>query len=84
MIQVNCEDRRGLLLDVVLALKALPLQIMTAAITTTKDGNVYDVFQVQPDPGASLTQQSLQYKVHLALQHQGGAPKRPHWAQEEA
>lgn len=65
-----------------MALKSLPLEIMTAAITTTKDGNVFDVFQVLPDPDSGLSQQSLQYKVHSALQHQGGTPKRPHWAQE--
>ena len=66
-----------------MALKALPLEIITAAVTTTKDGNVFDVFQVLPDPDTALTQQNLQYKVHLALQHQGGTPKRPHWAQED-
>ncbi len=44
--QVNCKDRRGLLSDVIMALKTMPLEIITAAITTTKEGNVFDVFQV--------------------------------------
>jgi UTP:GlnB (protein PII) uridylyltransferase len=45
-VKVNCHDRKGLLSDVVVALKALPLVISTAAITTTKDGKVHDVFEV--------------------------------------
>ena len=44
--QVNCRDRRGLLADVISALKSFPLEITTAAVTTTADGYVYDVFQV--------------------------------------
>lgn len=45
--QVNCRDRRGLLADVISALKSFPLEITTAAVTTTADGYVYDVFQVR-------------------------------------
>jgi hypothetical protein len=45
-VKVNCKDRKGLLSDVVSALKALPVVISTAAITTTKDGKVHDVFEV--------------------------------------
>ncbi len=45
-LQVNCRDRRGLLSDVITALKSFPLEITTAAVTTTADGYVYDVFQV--------------------------------------
>lgn len=45
-VKVNCKDRKGLLSDVVSALKAFPVVICTAAITTTKDGNVHDVFEV--------------------------------------
>lgn len=47
--QVNCDDRHGLLSDLVTALKSLPLVICTAAITTTKDGTVRDVFEIKPD-----------------------------------
>jgi hypothetical protein len=46
-VKVNCKDRKGLLSDVVSALKAFPMVISTAAITTTKDGNVHDVFEVR-------------------------------------
>jgi len=45
-VKVNCKDRKGLLSDVVSALKAFPIVISTAAITTTKDGKVHDVFEV--------------------------------------
>ena len=45
--QVNCRDRRGLLSDLITALKSFPLEITTAAVTTTADGYVYDVFQVR-------------------------------------
>lgn len=43
---MNCKDRKGLLSDVVSALRAFPIVISTAAITTTKDGSVHDVFEV--------------------------------------
>lgn len=45
-VKVNCKDRKGLLADVVSALKAFPVVISTAAITTTRDGTVHDVFEV--------------------------------------
>jgi hypothetical protein len=45
-VKVNCRDRKGLLSDVVSALRAFPVVICTAAITTTKDGTVHDVFEV--------------------------------------
>jgi hypothetical protein len=47
-VKVNCRDRKGLLSDVVSALRAFPVVICTAAITTTKDGTVHDVFEVRP------------------------------------
>ena len=50
-VKVHCKDRHGLLSDIVRTLKAIPLEIKTAAITTTAAGNVYDVFQVVPAPG---------------------------------
>lgn len=62
-MQVNCKDRKGLLSDVVSALKAFPVVICTAAITTTKDGKVHDVFEVsrRPDcmPQAGITQPTV-------------------------
>ena len=48
--QVTCPDRHGLLADVVRALRELPLEITTAAITTRRDNVVYDVFQVSASP----------------------------------
>ncbi|KAA6418810.1 MAG: hypothetical protein FRX49_11167 [Trebouxia sp. A1-2] len=67
-VKVNCRDRRGLLGDIILALKAMPLEITTAAITTTQDGNVYDVFQVKlDDDHASWTAQDVQCQVHSNL-----------------
>lgn len=44
--QVKCRDRRGLLSDIVNALRLLPLEIRTAAITTN-DGMVRNVFEVR-------------------------------------
>lgn len=46
-MQVTCPDRHGLLADVVRALRELPLEITTAAVTTRRDGVVHDVFQVR-------------------------------------
>ena len=44
------------------------LQITTAAITTTQEGNVYDVFQVKLDADhASWTAQDVQCQVHSNL-----------------
>ncbi|KAK9833409.1 hypothetical protein WJX81_002575 [Elliptochloris bilobata] len=48
-VKVSCRDRRGLLSDLIIALKQMPLEITTAAITTRQDGNVYNVFQVKAD-----------------------------------
>ena len=51
----------------VLSMLAL-LQITTAAITTTPEGNVYDVFQVKLDEDhASWTAQDVQCQVHSNL-----------------
>lgn len=47
---------------------AVLLQITTAAITTTHEGNVYDVFQVKLDEDhASWTAQDVQCQVHSNL-----------------
>lgn len=67
-VKVNCKDRRGLLGDIIMALKAMPLEITTAAITTTHEGNVYDVFQVKLDEDHALwTAQDVQSQVHSNL-----------------
>lgn len=44
---MTCPDRHGLLADVVRALRELPLEITTAAITTRRDSYVHDVFQAR-------------------------------------
>ncbi|KAL4517243.1 hypothetical protein Ndes2437B_g06847 [Nannochloris sp. 'desiccata'] len=54
-VKVHCRDRHGLLADIVRTLKAIHLEITTAAITTTAAGNVYDVFQVTLTPGTAKT-----------------------------
>jgi UTP:GlnB (protein PII) uridylyltransferase len=45
--QVKCRDRKGLLLDIIRALRLLPLEVRTAAVTTQADGCVRDVFEVR-------------------------------------
>lgn len=46
----------------------MSVQITTAAITTTQDGNVYDVFQVKLDAEHSnWTAQEVQCQVHSNL-----------------
>lgn len=67
-IKVHCRDRHGLLSDIVRTLKAIHLEITTAAITTTAAGNVYDVFQVALTPGsAKLTAKDISDSVIAAL-----------------
>ncbi|WIA37623.1 hypothetical protein OEZ86_014524 [Tetradesmus obliquus] len=65
-VKVNCRDRKGLLSDVVGALRAFPVVICTAAITTTKDGTVHDVFEVRIEDD-SVTPEDIQCAVHMAL-----------------
>lgn len=65
-VQVKCRDRKGLLFDIIRALKLLPLEIRTAAVTTTGDGTVRDVFEVKLDD-ASLSPEEVQNLVHDAL-----------------
>ncbi|EFJ41371.1 hypothetical protein VOLCADRAFT_98692 [Volvox carteri f. nagariensis] len=64
-VQVKCRDRKGLLSDIINALRQLPLEIRTAAVTTT-NGTVRDVFEVKLDD-ASLTPEDVQNLVHDAL-----------------
>lgn len=52
-IKVTCEDRRGLLADILRSLQPLPLEISRAAITTSHEtGMVTDIFEMKPDPAA--------------------------------
>lgn len=48
-MQVKCRDRRGLLSDIINALKMLPVEIRTAAVVTSGDGMVRDVFEIRAD-----------------------------------
>jgi len=65
IVKVNCKDRRGLLADVISSLKSLDLEIKTAAITTTSDGTVHDVFEVIPHP--DVTAEDIQCHVHSCV-----------------
>ncbi|KAF6254412.1 hypothetical protein COO60DRAFT_1703344 [Scenedesmus sp. NREL 46B-D3] len=65
-VKVNCRDRKGLLADVVSALRTLPVVICTAAITTTKDGTVHDVFEVRVEDSA-VTPEDIRCAVHMSL-----------------
>ncbi|KAK9908477.1 hypothetical protein WJX75_008518 [Coccomyxa subellipsoidea] len=67
LVKVNCKDRRGLLADVISALKSFPLEITTAAVTTTADGFVCDVFQVKAPTGQEYSEEEIQCHVHFAL-----------------
>ena len=69
-VKINCKDRKGLLSDLVGALKSFPLVISTAAITTTQEGKVYDVFEVRLDDD-SITAEDVQCAVHTALYDMG-------------
>lgn len=73
-VKVHCKDRHGLLSDIVRTLKAIPLEITTAAITTTATGNVYDVFQVVPAPGTPTTTAEQIKDSVVAAMHNGHAP----------
>lgn len=65
-VQVKCRDRKGLLSDIINSLRLLPLEIRTAAVTTTTDGTVRDVFEVKmEDP--TLPPEDVQNMVHDAL-----------------
>lgn len=46
-LKVTCPDRRGLLADVLHALRTLPLEITRAAITTGPDGFATDIFELK-------------------------------------
>ncbi len=71
-VQVKCRDRRGLLLDIINALKCLPVEIRTATVTTTGDGMVRDVFEIKSED-ETLLPEVIQNMVHDALYHQSTA-----------
>ena len=85
-VKVHCRDRHGLLSDIVRTLKAIPLEITTAAITTTTSNGVakvYDVFQVVPAPGTpTASAEDIRTLVEEAMGAGAGEPaaaagKRP-------
>ena len=51
-LRVTCVDRRGLLADILNALRAMPLEVVRAAITTSADGHASDCFELRLAPGA--------------------------------
>jgi len=66
-IKVWMVDRRGLLSDILNALQPLPLEVKRAAITTSPDGVVTDIFDVKLDDGVSLTSEQLKGQVERSL-----------------
>ncbi|KAK9833672.1 hypothetical protein WJX74_002354 [Apatococcus lobatus] len=74
-VKVHCADRRGLLADIIAALKSMPLEITTAAVTTNA-GYVHNVFQVHAESGGRLLPQDIQQRVNAALHGVGLADKR--------
>lgn len=67
-VQVKCRDRRGLLSDIINALKCLPLEIRTAAVVTCGDGMVRDVFEIKVDD-PEMKPEDIQNIVHDGLYH---------------
>jgi hypothetical protein len=76
-VKIHCRDRLGLLADIVRTLRSIPLEITTAAITTTAAGNVYDVFQVVPAPGTPrATASHIRDSVIAAMSSSAGPSER--------
>ncbi|KAJ9520816.1 hypothetical protein QJQ45_014002 [Haematococcus lacustris] len=86
-VQVKCRDRKGLLSDIINALKKLPLEVSnqgrlgaepglgrvrTAAVTTQPDGLVRDVFEIWLED-SSVQPEDVQNMVHEALFQQYAA-----------
>lgn len=69
-VKVHCKDRHGLLSDIVRTLRSIPLEIKTAAVTTTSTGNVYDIFEVV---GPSLLSSSA--SVSVGAKHEMKSPR---------
>jgi len=66
-IKITMLDRRGLLSDILNAIATLPLEVKRAAITTSRDGKVTDIFEVILDPGTQLSEEELRNQVLSAL-----------------
>lgn len=68
-IKVSCYDRRGLLADILHALRGLPLEITRAAITTTPDGTVTDIFEMRQlnESGREMTSDEIKHAVEMQL-----------------
>ncbi|KAK2080073.1 hypothetical protein QBZ16_002469 [Prototheca wickerhamii] len=72
-VKVHCKDRAGLLADMVRALKQLPLEISSAAVTTTRHGMVSDVFQVRQLKGETAAPEDIRLAVEEVVFQQAGA-----------
>jgi hypothetical protein len=69
-VRVACADRRGLLADILNALRQMPLEVVRAAITTSKEGYVNDVFELRCAPdagGAALANEDIKLAVERQL-----------------
>ena len=69
-VRVKCVDRRGLLADILNALRAMPLEVVRAAITTSADGHANDCFELRLAPGAdgaALRRDDIKRAVELQL-----------------
>jgi UTP:GlnB (protein PII) uridylyltransferase len=67
-IKVSCQDRRGLLADILMAINALPMEVRRAAITTSTEEHVTDIFEMrrdmsQPDMTADEIKDCLQHHL---------------------
>lgn len=79
VVRVSCLDRRGLLADIVRTVRGLSLEIVTASISTTKDGGVLDVFQCrQMNGGGDVDREEIckQLKKCIVSGHIGVKKKR--------
>jgi hypothetical protein len=69
-VRVACADRRGLLSDILNALRQMPLEVVRAAITTSKEGYVNDVFELRcaaDAGGAALANDDIKLAVERQL-----------------
>lgn len=68
-VRVSTMDRRGLLADILNALRAMPLEVVRAAITTSADGRVSDCFELRLASGAGggLRRDDIKRAVELQL-----------------
>jgi hypothetical protein len=72
-VRVTCVDRRGLLADILNALRAMPLEVVRAAITTSADGHAIDCFELRLAPGTgegsggALRRDEIKRAVELQL-----------------